>query len=95
VLSDWNEFKERGKIHQKVLEYRIPAENLNSVLSKAEGYLADVTTGLAAGQQDENLWLILQVSLHHGIKIITRPSHFISGMIYSGLAPKRRLVYGW
>lgn len=64
--QQWAEFEQRGHVHQKVLEYRIPALEADRLMEKAEQCIADIKVSLVEGEKDERLWQQLQVRFDFG-----------------------------
>lgn len=62
VEDKWAEYKQKGKVHQKVLEYRIPALEADRLLNQSQQCVQQISQSLADGDYDSELWALLQVS---------------------------------
>lgn len=62
VVDQWSGFKQKGKHHQKVLEYRIPSLEANKLMGQSQQCLHDISQSLAEGEYDDKLWQLLHVS---------------------------------
>ena len=62
VEDQWSQFQQRGKIHQKILEYRIPSLEAERLLGQSQKCIEQVSQSLAEGDYSETVWATLQVS---------------------------------